>query len=122
AARPRHRRHAQGDAVRQCRGLGAGVPRPAGREPVDRRRPVGRAGGERDLAPALPSAAHRRGADHGLAAAAGAAWPPSPGRDAMTGLAPGLIGVCALLLLLVMGMPIGVALGLVGMAGLAFTL
>ncbi|MFO7325993.1 MAG: C4-dicarboxylate ABC transporter permease, partial [Pseudomonadota bacterium] len=40
----------------------------------------------------------------------------------MTGLAPGLIGVCALLLLLVMGMPIGVALGLVGMAGLAFTL
>ncbi len=40
----------------------------------------------------------------------------------MTGLAPGLTGVCALLLLLVMGMPIGIALGLVGMVGLAFTL
>jgi tripartite ATP-independent transporter DctM subunit len=40
----------------------------------------------------------------------------------MTGLAPGLFGVCALLLLLVIGMPIGIALGLVGMAGLAFTL
>ena len=40
----------------------------------------------------------------------------------MTGVAPGLLGVCALLLLLVMGMPIGVALGLVGMVGLALTL
>jgi C4-dicarboxylate transporter DctM subunit len=40
----------------------------------------------------------------------------------MTGLSQGLLGVCALLALLMMGMPIGIALGLVGMVGLAFTL
>ena len=40
----------------------------------------------------------------------------------MTGVAPGLLGVGALLLLLVMGMAIGIALGLVGMVGLALTL
>lgn len=37
-------------------------------------------------------------------------------------VAPGLLGVCALLVLLIMGMPIGIGLGLVGLVGLALTL
>lgn len=37
-------------------------------------------------------------------------------------VAPGLFGVCALLVLLMMGMPIGIGLGLVGLVGLALTL
>ena len=40
----------------------------------------------------------------------------------MTGPAMGLLGVLALLVLLLAGTPIGVALGLVGLAGLTFTL
>jgi C4-dicarboxylate transporter, DctM subunit len=39
----------------------------------------------------------------------------------MTGIGTGLLGIGALLLLLLMGMPIGVALGLVGMVGLTLT-
>ena len=40
----------------------------------------------------------------------------------MSGVAAGLLGVCVLLVLLVTGMPIGVALGLVGTVGLILTL
>ncbi len=40
----------------------------------------------------------------------------------MSGIAPALLGICALLLLLVMGMPIGIGLGLVGLVGLITTL